>query len=89
MSGASGRQRANSNFIKKLKISIPDLDTQKKISNVLSSYDKLIENNNSRIEVLEQTAEEIYKEWFVRMRFPGYEQTKFDKGIPEGWKVKK
>lgn len=88
MSGASGRQRADSNYIKKLKISIPDLNTQGKIANVLSTYDKLIENNNRRIEVLEQTAEEIYKEWFVRMRFPGYENTKFVKGIPEGWEVK-
>lgn len=89
MSGASGRQRADSNFIKKLKIRIPDVNTQEKIANVLARYDKLIENNNRRIEVLEQTAEEIYKEWFVRMRFPGYENTKFDKGIPEGWEVKK
>lgn len=89
MSGASGRQRADSNYIKKLKISVPDLNTQKKIANVLSTYDKLIENNNRRIEVLEQTAEEIYKEWFVRMRFPGYENTKLVKGIPEGWEVKK
>lgn len=89
MSGASGRQRADSNYIKKLKISVPDFNTQKKIANVLSTYDKLIENNNRRIEVLEQTAEEIYKEWFVRMRFPGYENTKFDKGIPEGWEVKR
>lgn len=89
MSGASGRQRADSNYIKKLKISVPDFNTQKKIANVLSTYDKLIENNNRRIEVLEQTAEEIYKEWFVRMRFLGYENTKFDKGIPEGWQVLK
>ncbi|MBF2468043.1 restriction endonuclease subunit S [Listeria welshimeri] len=89
MSGASGRQRADSNYIKKLKISVPDFNTQKKISKVLSIYDKLIENNNRRIEVLEQIAEEIYKEWFVRMRFPGSENTKFDKGIPEGWEVKR
>lgn len=89
MSGASGRQRADSNYIKKLKIRIPDLNTQNKIANVLSAYDNLIENNNRRIEILEQKAEEIYKEWFVRMRFPGYEKTKFDKGIPEGWEVKK
>lgn len=76
-------------MIKKLPIRIPLFDTQVKIANVLSTYDKLIENNNRRIEVLEQTAEEIYKEWFVRMRFPGYENTKFEKAIPEGWEVKK
>ena len=76
-------------IIKNLKVSIPEISTQKKIATILSTYDKLIENNNRRIQILEQTAEELYKEWFVRMRFPGYEKTKFDKGIPEGWEVKK
>lgn len=87
-SGA-GVPTLNRNHIGLLKIKIPNIKQQKKIANVLSTYDKLIENNNRRIEVLEQTAEEIYKEWFVRMRFPGYENTKFDKGIPEDWKVKR
>ena len=89
MTGASGRQRAEKSFIEKLKIKIPDLKTQEKIADVLSTYDELIENNNRRIEILEKTAEEIYKEWFVRMRFPGYENTRFIKGIPEGWEVKR
>ena len=89
MTGASGRQRADRYFIEKLKIKIPDLETQEKIANVLSRYDNLIENNNRRIELLENMAEEIYKEWFVRMRFPGYEEVRFEKGIPEGWEVKK
>lgn len=75
----------NRNLAHGLRISVPNLASQEKIANVLSTYDKLIENNNRRIEVLEQTAEEIYKEWFVRMRFPGSENIKFDKGIPEGW----
>lgn len=74
---------------KNIKIQIPDLKTQEKISDLLSTYDELIENNNRRIEILEKTAEEIYKEWFVRMRFPGHENTKFIKGIPEGWEVKR
>ncbi|WP_339230588.1 restriction endonuclease subunit S [Oceanobacillus sp. FSL K6-2867] len=87
-SGA-GVPTLNRNHIGLLKIKIPDIKKQEKIANVLSTYDKLIENNNRRIEVLEQAAEEIYKEWFVRMRFPGYENTKFVKGIPEGWEVKK
>jgi type I restriction enzyme, S subunit len=76
-------------MIKKLPVRLPPIVTQVKIANVLSTYDKLIENNNRRIEVLEQAAEEIYKEWFVRMRFPGYENSKFDKGIPEHWEVRK
>lgn len=71
--------------LESLTFKVPSLKVQEKIANILSTYDKLIENNNRRIEVLEQTAEEIYKEWFVRMRFPGYENTKFVKGIPVDW----
>lgn len=63
--------------IKKIKINIPDLATQEKIADILSTYDDLIENNNRRIEILEQMAQEIYKEWFVRFRFPGHEKVKF------------
>lgn len=87
-SGA-GVPTLNRNHIGLLKIKIPNIKKQGKIANVLSTYDKLIENNKRRIEVLEQTAEEIYKECFVRMRFPGNENTEFVKGIPEGWEVKK
>ncbi len=61
----------------KYKISLPELPTQKKIASILSAYDDLIENNNQRIQLLEEMAEEIYKEWFVRLRFPGYHDTKF------------
>lgn len=68
---------------------IPDIATQEKIADILSTYDDLIENNNRRIEILEQMAQEIYKEWFVRFRFPGHEKVKFVNGIPEGWEVKK
>lgn len=75
--------------IKKIKISVPDIATQEKIADILSTYDDLIENNNRRIEILEQMTQEIYKEWFVRFRFPGHEKVKFVNGIPEGWEVKK
>lgn len=68
---------------------IPDIATQEKIADILSTYDDLIENNNRRIEILEQMAQEIYKEWFVRFRFPGHEKVKFVNGLPEGWEVKK
>src|SRR5699024_2216707 len=87
-SGA-GVPTLNRNHLHSLKIKIPDLETQEKIADILSTYDELIENNNRIIEILEKTAEEIYKEWFVRMRFPGYENTKFIRGIPEGWEVKR
>src|SRR5699024_10882067 len=87
--GGANQVNISPSTIKKFKMKIPDIETQEKIANVLSTYDELIENNNRRIEILEKTAEELYKEWFVRMRFPGYENTKFDKGIPEGWEVKR
>lgn len=72
-----------------MKYLIPDItpDKQEKIASILSSYDNLIENNNKRIKLLEQMAENFYKEWFVRFRFPGYENTKFENGIPKGWEV--
>lgn len=76
-------------ILKNIKLNVPSINTQIKIADTLSTYENLIENNNRRIQILEQTAEELYKEWFVRMRFPGYEKTKFHKGIPEGWEVKK
>lgn len=85
MTGASGRQRADKRFIQRLKLNLPDLPTQERIADILSAYDDLIEVNNRRVELLEQTAQELYKEWFVRFRFPGYENAKFEDGIPEGW----
>ncbi len=63
----------------------PRLGLQKKIAAVLSSYDDLIEVNKRRIALLEKMAEELYREWFVRMRFPGHQHTHFVKGVPEGW----
>ena len=89
MTGASGRQRADKRFIQRLKLNLPDLPTQERIADILSAYDDLIEANNRRIELLEQTAQELYKEWFVRFRFPGYENAKFEDGIPEGWEIKR
>lgn len=64
----------------------PSLDNQKKIASILSAYDSQIENNKKRIKLLEQMAENLYKEWFVRFRFPGYETAEFEGGVPKGWK---
>lgn len=75
--------------LKQHKTLLPPLTQQKKIAGILSSYDELIETNNSRIELLEQTAQELYKEWFVRFRFPGHENAKFEDGIPEDWEIKR
>jgi len=75
--------------IYKVKVRIPSsINIQKEIANILSAYDELIDNNNQRISLLEQMAEEIYKEWFVRLRFPGHEQTRIVDGVPEGWEKK-
>lgn len=69
----------------RVKLRVPNYETQKKIALVLSSYDNLIENNNKRIKLLEQMAENLYKEWFVRFRFPGYEDVEFVGKLPSGW----
>lgn len=65
------------------------IEIENKIVNILSTYDDLIENNNKRIKILEQMAENLYKEWFVRFRFPGYENAEFENGIPKGWTIKR
>lgn len=70
-----------------LKAPIPPEDTQKNIADLLQTYDNLIEVNNKRIKILEQMAENLYKEWFVRFRFPGYETAEFENGIPKGWEI--
>ena len=87
MTGASGRQRADLKFIKKIKFNLPSLPTQQKIASILSSYDRLIENNIRRIRLLEQMAENLSKEWFVRFRFPGHENVEMVNGLPKGWKI--
>ena len=89
MTGASGRQRADLGFIKRIKWNFPPLPTQQKIASILSAYDNLIQNYKKQIETLQTAASELYKEWFVRFRFPGYQTTEFENGIPEGWKVEK
>ncbi|MET3732498.1 restriction endonuclease subunit S [Moheibacter stercoris] len=73
--------------LQKLKIKVPPLETQKKIASILSGYDDLIENNLKRIKILEEMAQQTYEEWFVRMRFPGYESATINSetGLPEGW----
>lgn len=72
-----------------IKFNIPDIAVQKKIAKVFVAYDSLIENNKKRIRLLEQMAESLYREWFVRFRFPGYEDVEFENGFPKDWeKVK-
>lgn len=69
-----------------LSIPVPPMEMQKRIADVLSAYDDLIENNERQIRLLEEAAQRLYKEWFVRLHFPGYESTPVKDGMPEGWK---
>lgn len=69
----------------RVKLRVPDYDTQVKVASILATYDTAIENNNKRIKLLEQMAENLYKEWFVRFRFPGCKDVEFENGIPKGW----
>lgn len=67
------------------KATIPSKDEQQCIADVLSAYDDLIENNRRRIQLLEESARLLYKEWFVHLRFPGHEHVTIHDGIPDGW----
>lgn len=69
----------------RVKLRVLDYDTQVKVASILATYDTAIENNNKRIHLLEQMAESLYKEWFVRFRFPGYEDEHFIEDIPSSW----
>lgn len=76
-------------IIRNLPIQLPDRKIQDKIADILSTYDDLIENNKKQIKLLEEAAQRLYKEWFVDLHFPGYENTKIIDGIPEGWCYRK
>ena len=75
--------------MEKKKLYLPTLPQQQKIASILSAYDSQIEINQKRIKLLEQMAENLYKEWFVRFRFPGYETAEFEDGLPKGWRCGK
>lgn len=84
---ANGATVAHVNLpaIRNLKIELPEKSVQDKIGTILVTYDDLIENNQKQIKLLEEAAQRLYKEWFVNLRFPGYENTKIVDGVPEGW----
>ena len=83
----SAQPGMNAKVFGKFRIPFFNYDIQKRLSNILRTYDKLIDNNNKRIKLLEQMAENLYKEWFVRFRFPGYEDVEFIDGFPKEWKI--
>ena len=71
----------------KIELNIPEVATQRRIADILSAYDDLIENNRKQIKLLEEAAQRLYKEWFVDLLFPGHEHTKIVDGVPEGWGI--
>ena len=76
----------NTSILSAVPIDVPEIETQRKIVKILSSYDSLIKNNQKQIKLLEEAAQRLYKEWFVDLRFPGYEDVEVVDGVPEGWK---
>ena len=75
----------NTTILSSVPIRLPTLEIQKRIADILSAYDDLIENNQKQIKLLEEAAQRLYKEWSVDLRFPGHENTKIVDGVPEGW----
>lgn len=75
----------NRNVLHELRVRCPDANVQERIADVLAAYDDLIDNNRRRMALLEEAARHIYREWFVRLRFPGHEHTSITNGVPEGW----
>lgn len=87
MSSGSTTKFLTLGMLQGLEIPLPAISTQKKIVDILSAYDDLIENNQKQIKLLEEAAQRLYKEWFVDLRFPGHETTPIVDGIPEGWSM--
>ena len=83
----SGQPFISLNLLRGLLIPVPPLTVMKKVIKILSLYDDLIENNQKQIKFLEEAAQRLYKEWFVDLRFPGYENTPIIDGLPEGWNI--
>ena len=86
LAGSGGTRKAlTKTMIERFRVPLPDLSEQRKIAGLLSAYDDLIQNNRRRIALLEHAARELYREWFVRLRFPGHESTRIVDGLPDGW----
>jgi len=83
--GGAAQPNANAQVLGSFKFRLPTRREQERISSILSAYDELIENNRRRMALLEETARQLYREWFVRLRFPGHEHTRITHGVPEGW----
>ncbi|MEQ1651120.1 MAG: restriction endonuclease subunit S [Hyphomicrobium sp.] len=84
--GGAVQQVINLADLKTIKIPVPGKKEQEQIADILTAYDDLIENSRRRMALLEESARLLYREWFVRLRFPGHEHTRITNGVPEGWK---
>lgn len=87
LGGGAATPIINKASFSKIKLRVPPRHRWSRIASILSTYDDLIENNRRRIQLLEESARQLYKEWFVRLRFPGHEHVKVVDGVPEGWEV--
>ena len=85
LQGGAAIPHVNPRIINTIEVFLPPIETQRKIVSILSAYDNLIENNQKQINLLEEAAQRLYREWFVDLRFPGYENTPIIDGMPEGW----
>lgn len=81
----AAQRTINLTALRNIEINVPPIETQRRIADILSAYDDLIENNRKQIKLLEEAAQRLYKEWFVDLRFPGHEHTRIVDGVPEGW----
>ena len=85
--GGAAQPLITQSILKRLKCDVPSLSQQCRIASILSTYDSLIKTNTKRIRLLEKMAENLYKEWFVRFRFPGHEKVEMGNGLPKGWNI--
>ena len=85
LGGGAATPIVNKSKFEEIEFLVPSFRDQQAISAILSAYDDLIENNRRRMALLEEAARQLYREWFVRLRFPGYEHTRVTNGVPEGW----
>lgn len=89
LQGGAAIPHVTPKIIGEINVCIPDISMQRKISDILFKYDDSIKNNRKQIKLLEEVAQRLYKEWFVDLRFPGYENYKIVDGVPDGWTQKK
>jgi type I restriction enzyme S subunit len=88
LNAQAAQPNINLSMLRNIEVPVPSISEQQRIADVIFAYDDLIENNRRRIQLLEQAARLLYKEWFVHLRFPGHEHTQIIDGVPQGWKKK-